>query len=102
MSGGGGGNHLSPVLSAPAAGFSEGDQGGALGQAYEGLPDPGDNGEWGRNRGGGVIRWGGVGGGQMSNLDSEQNGQSVDACLHQGRRVGSHVGEGGQQGYAGV
>ena len=37
----------------------------------------------------------------MSNLESGQNGQSVDACLHQGRRVGSHVGEGGQQGYHG-
>ena len=40
MSGGGGGNHLPTNLSAPAAGLSEGDQGGALGQAYEGLPNP--------------------------------------------------------------
>ena len=61
---GGGGNHLPPVLSAPAAGLSEGDQcgqGGALGQAYEGRPDPGDNGQRGRDRGGGVI-----GGGQKA------------------------------------
>ena len=67
---GGAENHLPPVLSAPTAGLSEGDQGGqggALGQGYEGRPDPGDNGERGRERGGGIIRWDGVGGGQMSN-----------------------------------
>ena len=46
----------------------QGGQDGALDQAYEGRPDPGDNGERGRDRGIGVIRWGGVG--QMSNLDS--------------------------------
>ena len=41
-------------------------QGGALGQAYEG--HPGDNGEWGRNRGGGVV----------GNQDGGHIGKAVD------------------------
>ena len=95
-----GGYHLPPVLSAPSAhlpGEDHGVWGGALGQAYVG--HPGDHGERGGVRGGGVMRWGGVVGGKMSNPVGGPFEQAVDARLHHGRWVGGHVGEGGQQGY---
>ena len=94
---GGEGNHLPPVLPAPAAGLCEGDQGGqggALSEAHEGCSDPADNGKRGRDRGCGVIRWVGVGGAHMSNIDGGQNGQSVEPR--------SRVGQQGYPGYWGL
>ena len=95
---GGEGNHLPPVLPAGLCEGDQGGQGGALSQAHEGRPDPADDGERGRDRGGGVIRWGGVGGGHISNMDSGQNGQSVEPRSRVGQQgYPGRWGLGGQQ-----